>query len=80
MKLFCGGQRLSKYKLCANERGVLLMKTATAERAVWRVWVDTNNRIISFHEAEGFRPLEFYSHEMFLSCVDEYTGRHYRYQ
>lgn len=56
------------------------MKTATAERAVWRVWVDTNNRIISFHEAEGFRPLEFYSHEMFLSCVDEYTGRHYRYQ
>ena len=43
---------------------------------LWRVWVDTVNRIVSFHEAEGFRPIEFRSREMFLSCVDEYTGQH----
>lgn len=46
----------------------------------WRVWVDTVNRIVSFHEEEGFRPIEFRSREMFLSCVDKYTGQHYRYQ
>ena len=29
------------------------------QSAVWRIWVDTENRIVSFHEAEGsavFRP------------------------
>lgn len=52
----------------------------TANSALWRVWIDTANRIVSFHEAEGFRPMEFRSREMFLSCVDEYTGQHYRYQ
>ena len=52
----------------------------TANNALWRVWIDTANRIVSFHEAEGFRPMEFRSREMFLSCVDEYTGQQYRYQ
>lgn len=46
----------------------------------WRVWVDPQNRIVSFHEAEGFHPVEFESQEMFLSRVDEYTVQHYRYQ
>lgn len=47
---------------------------------MWRIWVDTKNRIVSFHEAEGCRMMEFRSHEMFLNYVDEFTGKHYRYQ
>ena len=47
---------------------------------MWRIWVDTKNRIVSFHEAEGCRLMEFRSHEMFLNCVDQYTGMQYRYQ
>ena len=47
---------------------------------LWRIWVDTKRRIVSFHEEEGCQMLEFHSHEMFLSCVDQYTGMQYRYQ
>ncbi len=46
----------------------------------WRVWVDTHRRIVSFHEEEDFQLLEFRSREMFLRCVDQYTGLQYRYQ
>ena len=46
----------------------------------FRVWVDHIRRIVSFHEEEGFRLMEFRSREMFLACVDQYTGRQYRYQ
>ena len=47
---------------------------------LWRIWVDTNRRIVSFHEEEGCQLLEFRSHEMFLSGVDQYSGKQYRYQ
>ena len=47
---------------------------------LWRVWVDTQRRIVSFHEEEGCQLLEFRSHEMFFRCVDQYSGKKYRYQ
>ena len=47
---------------------------------VWRIWVDTNRRVVSFHEEEGSQLLEFTSRELFLRCVDEYAGKSYRYQ
>ena len=47
---------------------------------MWRVWIDTKRRIVSFHEAEGCQMLEFRSRELFLSCVDQYTSQQYRYQ
>ena len=47
---------------------------------LWRMWVDTKRRIVSFHEEEGCQLLEFRSHEMFLSCVDQYSCKQYRYQ
>ena len=47
---------------------------------LWRIWVDTKRRIVSFHEEEGCQLLEFRSREMFLNCVDQYTGMQYRYQ
>ena len=47
---------------------------------VWQIWVDTERNIVSFREEKGGQMLEFRSREMFLSCVDQYTGLQYRYQ
>ena len=55
-------------------------KQMTKTESLWRVWVDTRRRIVSFHEEEGCQLLEFRNREMFLSCVDQYTGMQYRYQ
>ena len=50
------------------------------QRQVWRIWVDTQRRLVSFHEAPGCQLLEFYSYELFQSCLDGYTAQRYRYQ
>ncbi len=50
------------------------------EDQVWRIWVDTRRRLVSFHEVPGCRLLEFRGHELFQSCIDGYTARGYRYQ
>ena len=50
------------------------------ERQVWRVWVDTRRRVVSFHAAPCFQMLEFRSYELFQSCIDGYTAQRYRYQ
>lgn len=36
--------------------------------AVWRMWVDTERRIVSFHEEPGSQLLEFRSRELFQAC------------
>ena len=46
----------------------------------WRIWVSPERKIVSFHHEAGFQELEFRSRELFLSCVDQYTGMQYRYQ
>lgn len=46
---------------------------------LWRVWVDARRRVVSFHPEEGFCLLEFQSRELFLACIDQYTGEQYRY-
>ena len=43
-------------------------QTRNAEN-LWRVWVE-----------KGCQLMEFRSREMFLSCVEQYTGMQYRYQ
>ena len=50
------------------------------ETQAYRIWVDTKRRIVFFHEEEGCEQLEFKSRELFLHCVDQYAGMHYRYQ
>ena len=52
----------------------------TPSPAPWRIWVNTQERIVSFHEEEGFDLLEFHSRELFQRCVDGYVCRSYRYQ
>ena len=49
-------------------------------KVLWRIWVDTRQRIVSFHEAEGYKLLEFHNQELFLRCIDQYTAEQYRYQ
>ena len=56
------------------------MEQNTTVATLWRMWVDTKRRIVSFHEEEGCQLLEFRSREMFLSCVDQSSGKQYRYQ
>ena len=46
----------------------------------WRIWVDTQRRIVSFHPEDGFELLEFRDQALFFRCVDEYTRQQYRYQ
>lgn len=50
------------------------------ESQVYRLWINTKKRIVSFHEEEGYELLEFTSRELFLRCVDQYTMMQYRYQ
>ena len=41
------------------------MEQTTAMGNLWRIWVDTKRRIVSFHEEKDCQLLEFRSHEMF---------------
>ena len=50
------------------------MEQNPAAATLWRMWVDTKRRIVSFHEEKDCQLLEFRSHEMFLSCVDQYLS------
>ena len=54
-------------------------QTNTAQN-LWRVWVDTRRRIVSFHEEEDCKLLEFRNRDLFSSCIEQYTGMQYRYQ
>ena len=47
---------------------------------VWRFWVDSEQRIVSFHPVDGFTLLEFRDQALFFRCIEEYTSREYRYQ
>ena len=55
------------------------MEQRMSSETTWRVWIDVRRRIVSFHPEEGFCLLEFQSRELFLACLDQYTGKQYRY-
>ncbi|MCI8813582.1 MAG: hypothetical protein HFG12_10170 [Oscillibacter sp.] len=50
------------------------------EAQVWRVWVNVEERVVSFHQEEGFQLMEFRSWELFQAAIDQYTRQRYRYQ
>ena len=56
------------------------MEQNAEKETMFRVWVDTDRRVVSFHEEAGCELLEFRNRELFLRCVDEYTRKQYRYQ
>lgn len=57
-----------------------MAKREKQEGQVWRIWVDNQRRLVSFHEIPGGRLLEFRSYELFQNCIDGYTAQRYRYQ
>ena len=56
------------------------MEKKPQQEELFRVWIDAEQRIVSFHEVEGSQLLEFRDRELFLKCVDQYVARQYRYQ
>ena len=55
-------------------------KENAQKETLWRVWIDAGQRVVSFHEQEGARLLEFRSQDLFWSCVNQYVSLQYRYQ
>ena len=51
------------------------MEHTMTREPIWKMWVDTRRRVVSFHEEAGAQLME-----MFLRCVDSYTNQLYRYQ
>ena len=49
------------------------MEQNPAAATLWRMWVDTKRRIVSFHEEKDCQLLELRSQEMFLSCVFQFA-------
>ena len=42
------------------------------EEQIHSLWVDLENRVISFHEAEGFEKMEYATHEeMFAFAIEK---------
>ena len=46
-----------------------------AKEPVYSIWVDWENRVISFQKAEGFEKLEYPTHdEMFAFAIEKGSG------
>ena len=45
---------------------------ARGEERVWRIWVNAEDRVVSFHQESGFQMLEFRSWEYFQAAIDQY--------
>jgi hypothetical protein len=50
------------------------------QERVWRIWVNTELRVVSFHEEDGWQRLEFRDRELYRACLDRYTAQRYHYQ
>lgn len=55
------------------------MEQNPAAATLWRMWVVPAAHCL-LPRGEDCQLLEFRSHEMFLSCVDQYACKQYRYQ
>ena len=64
--------------ICQTGGRRLLEKQGEAQ--VWRIWVNAEDRVVSFHQESGFQMLEFRSWEYFQAAIDQYTQQRYRYQ
>ena len=50
------------------------------ERPRWRIWVDTQRKIVSFHEVPQFEVVAFALHEYFLNYIQSLSDSGYRFQ
>ena len=56
------------------------METTMTREPIWKLWVDTQRRVVSFHEEAGSLLMDFRDRVMFWRCIDGYTALLYRYQ
>lgn len=47
------------------------METTMTREPIWKLWVDTQRRVVSFHEEAGSQLMEFRDREMFLRCMTD---------
>ena len=56
------------------------MENMMNREPIWKLWVDTQRRVVSFHEEAGSQLMELRDRDMFLRCIDGYTAQLYSYQ
>ena len=56
------------------------MENIMNREPICKLLVDTQRRVVSFHEEAGSQLMEFRDRDMFLRCIDGYTAQLYRYQ
>jgi hypothetical protein len=44
------------------------------------VWVDTSNKVASFHSVEKGRPMQFEQHTTFMAYLNSLVTQGYRFQ
>ena len=49
-------------------------------RKSWKIWIDNEEKIVSFHEVEGYECIEFQNERFFISLIEEYAKRKYQFQ
>lgn len=50
------------------------------EVTAYVVWIDSLNRIASFHEEKGYDRMEFQQHDYFISYLCQLSDNKYRFQ
>ena len=56
------------------------MENTMTREPIWKLWVDTQRRVVSFHEECRVPAYGVPGPDMFLRCIDGYTAQLYRYQ
>ena len=46
-----------------------MSESQKSESQAWRIWVDPQRRLVSFHKVEGGTLREFFIYEMFMECI-----------
>lgn len=57
------------------KKGELAVESCAVETACLRLWVNCEQKIVSFHQLAGYEKLEFTQKEHFLSYVTGLAGR-----
>lgn len=45
------------------------MENTMTREAIWKLWVDTQRRVVSFHEEAGSQLMEFRDRDMFCAAL-----------
>ena len=73
--------RLKFHSQVLSDMGTLMEKEQSkGQEYLWKIWVDNKQRIVSFHEVEGFLLFEFHDEDFYLDFLEQYSKGDYRFQ